>query len=165
MRRWYVVHSHPNSERRALENLARQGYTAWLPRVRKRRRHARRSEVVLRPLFPRYLFIETDLLVTPWRPVLSTYGVADLIIGPDGPIPVPDDVIHALRARADDAGVVELKTPALDPGAKVRLTAGPLAELEGVFETSTDADRVAVLLRLMGRSIRVVVPGGDIEPI
>jgi transcriptional antiterminator RfaH len=165
MRRWYVVHSQPNSERRALENLARQGYDAWLPLCRRRRRHARKTETVLRPLFPRYLFLEADLGTTPWRPVLSTYGVAGLITGPSGPVPVPDAVIAALRARADAAGVVPLEPDALESGAKVRLSAGPLAELEGVFEARTDAERVAVLLKLMGRAVRVVVPVGDIEPL
>ena len=29
--RWYVIHAKPRQEARALENLERQGYEAWLP--------------------------------------------------------------------------------------------------------------------------------------
>lgn len=164
MRRWYVVHSQPHAERRARQNLERQGYEAWLPLCRRRRRHARRIELVLRPLFPRYLFVALDPETTPWRPMLSTFGVAGVIQGPEGPLPVPEPVIAGLIARADEAGVLALDPPAYLPGARVRITSGPLADLEGIFQARTDAERVAVLLRLMGREVRVMVPAADIEP-
>ena len=164
MRRWYVVRSQPNAERRAAENLERQGYATWLPLIRRRRRHARKMEVVLRPLFPRYLFVATDLEVMPWRPMLSTFGVAGLIMGRDAPVPVPEAVIEGLRARADEAGVLALEPAAYGPGARVRITSGPFAELEGIFQARTDAERVAILLSLMGRAVRVLVPEGDVEP-
>ncbi|MGD9537735.1 MAG: transcription termination/antitermination protein NusG [Alphaproteobacteria bacterium] len=163
MRRWYVVRSQPQAERRARENLERQGYEAWLPLCRRRRRHARKLEVVLRPLFPRYLFVAADLETTPWRPMLSTFGVATLIQGPDGPLPVPEPVIEGLRARADAAGVLALDPPDYQPGTRVRITSGPFADLEGIFQARTDAERVAILLSLMGRAVRVTVPAGDIE--
>jgi transcriptional antiterminator RfaH len=164
MRRWYVVRSQPHAERRARQNLERQGYEAWLPLCRRRRRHARRVELVLRPLFPRYLFVAFDLETTPWRPMLSTFGVSGVIQGPEGPLPVPEPVIAGLRARADEAGVLALDPPAYQPGARVRITSGPLADLEGIFQVRTDAERVAILLRLMGREVRVMVPADDIEP-
>ena len=79
MRRWYVVRSQPHAERRARENLERQGFDVWLPLCRRRRRHARKMEIVLRPLFPRYLFASIDLETTPWRAMLSTFGVAGVM--------------------------------------------------------------------------------------
>lgn len=164
MRRWYVVRTQPQAERRARENLERQGYEAWLPLHRRRRRHARKVEVVLRPLFPRYLFVAVDLETTPWRPMLSTFGVASVIQGPEGPVPVPDPVIEGLRARTDEAGVIEIEPTAFRGGARVRITSGPFADLEGIFEARSDAERVAILLSLMGRAVRVMVSEGDIEP-
>ena len=58
---WYVVHTHPRAEAKALLNLDRQGFSCYLPRYLKRRRHARRLETVAAPLFPRYLFVALDL--------------------------------------------------------------------------------------------------------
>ena len=55
-----MVYSRPGLETRALTNLKRQEYNVWLPLYRKKRRHARKLEKVLRPLFPRYLFINFD---------------------------------------------------------------------------------------------------------
>jgi transcription antitermination factor NusG len=58
--RWYVVQTQAGAEHKAVMHLARQGFKTYLPRYLKRRRHARRIDVVAVPLFPRYLFVEID---------------------------------------------------------------------------------------------------------
>ena len=165
MRQWYVVHCRVNSEQRAEINLQRQDYEVWLPMYRKTRRHARRVESVLRPLFPRYLFVRLDVLSQPWRPILSTFGVHTMVSGAEGPRAIGDDIIQALRARADADGVFEIARSAIKPGDQVRVQGGPMADLEGIFQTELDSDRVLILLKLMGREVRVSVAGGDVEPI
>lgn len=165
MKQWYVVHTQAQGESRALFNLERQGFEAWLPLVRRQRRHARRVDTVLRPLFPRYLFVRVDLKTEPWRPILSTFGVSHVIGGEEGPSPVPDPVIDALAARASCDGHFDLGTESYRSGDKVRVLEGPLAELEGIFQAASDDERVMILLRLMGREVRVTVRGSDIEAI
>jgi transcriptional antiterminator RfaH len=54
---WYVVQTHPHAENKAAAHLQRQGFATYLPRYLKRRRHARRTEAIAAPLFPRYLFV------------------------------------------------------------------------------------------------------------
>lgn len=165
MRRWYVVHSHAQGEARASAHLARQGFETWLPMHRRRIRHARRAVSALRPLFPRYLFVRLDLAAEPWRSVLSTVGVA-AVVGAEGrPQAVPEAVVAELKSRADAAGVVELG-PAhpFRKGDRVRFAGGALRHVEAILEAATDAERVAVLLDLMGRSVRLTVPAADLEP-
>jgi transcriptional antiterminator RfaH len=163
MKQWYAVHTHAHGENRAYENLARQDFESWLPKYRKRRRHAGREENVLRPLFPRYLFVRVDLTAEQWRPILSTRGVASLVGDSEGPHPLGDEVITALQSQADENGIFDLQPPSFQVGEKVRITAGPLSDLEGVFQMESDSDRVMVLLKLMGRSVRVSVAGDDLE--
>ena len=50
---WYAVHTHPHKEFKAFEHLRRQNYQGYLPRYLKTIRHARKSERVIRPFFPR----------------------------------------------------------------------------------------------------------------
>jgi transcriptional antiterminator RfaH len=71
---WYVVHTHPHAEAKAAAHLERQGYSTYLPRYLKCRRHARRIEIVPAPLFPRYLFVTIDRLRQRWRSIQSTVG-------------------------------------------------------------------------------------------
>lgn len=163
MKRWYVAHTRPMAEARAREHLVNQGFEAWLPEYRKLRRHARRTDHVLRPLFPRYLFVHLDLDAERWRSVLGTAGVQHLV-GGDPPTPLPDAVIAHLKARVDEEGLVPV-SPALSlkSGDAVRIAEGPLADLEGIFLDIDDKDRVAILLSLMGRSLRVHVAAGGVE--
>ncbi len=81
------------------------------------------------------------------------------------PAGVGGDIIEALRARANADGVFEIARSAIKPGDQVRVQGGPMADLEGIFEAELDSDRVLILLKLMGREVRVSVAGGDVEPI
>lgn len=164
MKNWFAVHTHAHGEKRALVNLERQGFAPWLPLYRRQRRHAGKVEQVLRPLFPRYLFVSLDLEAQRWRAILSTFGVAGLVGHADGPVPVPDPVIDGLRARAGTDGTFLLdRTSLLKTGDPVRIDDGPMRDVEGIFQAASDADRVIVLLSLMGRDVRVTVPADHIE--
>jgi transcriptional antiterminator RfaH len=163
MMQWYVVHTLVHGEQRALEHLERQGFAAWLPLYRKARRHARRRETVLRPLFPRYLFVSLDLDADQWRKVLSTRGVKTLISNDSVPTPVPDEIIESLRTYAEDDGLFTVRPVGLKRGDKVRIADGPFAELDAIFEADSDSDRVLVLLNLLGRQTVVRLSSSEIE--
>ena len=96
-RRWYVVHSQPQNEIRADTHLRHQGFETYLPRHLRKRRHARKTEIVVKPLFPRYLFfVALDLKFDRWRAVHSTIGVSQLVTAGDVPIPVPDGAVDEI---------------------------------------------------------------------
>jgi len=160
--RWYVVQTHVNAEVKAAANLGRQGFSIYFPRYLKRRSHARKVEAVPRPLFPRYLFVAIDLAAQRWRAIQSTLGVSNLVCVGDRPALVENGVIHALQAREDEAGFIGLvRRPAFSPGDKVRILEGAFVDSLALVEDVSDRDRVAVLLNLLGRKVRVFV-GADL---
>src|SRR5450631_1540085 len=124
---WYVAQTQPNAESKAVAHLGRQGFVTYLPRYLKRRRHARRVDVVAAPLFPRYLFVEIDTAVQPWRSIYSTIGVSHLICSGDAPTPVSNQVVTSLKGREDAAGFIQLDyRQQFRVGDKIRV-------LDGVF--------------------------------
>ena len=165
MTQWYVVYTHANSEAKAREHLRRQGFTTMLPTYKRWRSHARRREVVDRPLFPRYLFIALDTLEERWRPVLSTVGVCDLVRRGDAPTPMPSGLAEEIEARAA-GGEFDLLSPAdrLCDGDAVRVMEGPFADLIGRFAGAADSDRVFVLLDMLGRQVRTKLRNVAVEP-
>ena len=94
---WYVVQTQANAENKAIAHLARQGFVTYLPRYLKRRRHARRVDVVAAPLFPRYLFVEIDMAAQRWRSIYSTVGVSRLVCNGEFPASVPERVVDLLK--------------------------------------------------------------------
>jgi len=162
--RWYVVQSQPNAELKAVAHLNRQGFATYLPRYVKRRRHARRVEHVPVPLFPRYLFVGIDMTTQRWRSIVSTVGVSRLICSGEAPQAVPDQIVASLRAREDGVGLVRLDLrPSFHSGDKIRVLDGALAGCFGLYEGMKDSERVAVLLDLLGRKVRVIVDAESIE--
>lgn len=156
--RWYVVQTNINSESKAAANLRRQGFDVYLPCYLKRRSHARKVDVVQRPLFPRYLFVAIDVASQRWRAIQSTLGVSHLICRGEGPVAVEDSVVSALKAREDEAGFVRLARRTLfSPGDQVRILEGAFADSPALVEGTSDQDRVAVLLDFLGRKVRVLV--------
>ena len=157
---WYLVHSKPASEVTAEENLQRQDYEVYLPRLtRTVRRRGRRYERIV-PLFPRYLFVRVNRLTQSLGPVLSTRGVSDVVRFGQQYATVPSAMLELLRHRADrESGLHRLQEPGLPkPGTVVRIAEGPFNGLDGIFEREAGADRVVILIDLLGSQTKVQVP-------
>ena len=153
---WYVVQTQTNGEFKAAQNLLRQGFCVYLPRYLKRRRHARKIDLTARPLFPRYLFVAIDMSTQRWRSIQSTFGVARLVSNGDDPAMVPDGVVRALKAREDAKGFIVMESrPFFAPGDRVRVQVGAFMDSEGLFSGVADHDRIAILLDMLGRKVRV----------
>jgi transcriptional antiterminator RfaH len=162
--RWYAIYTKPRAEEQAQFHLGRQFFgKVYLPAYRKRRRHARRVDWVAAPLFPRYLFLQMDIAVTQWRAIRSTVGVVDIVRHCDTPLAVPHGVIDSIRAREDEQGLVEISPEIFEKDCPVRIRGGAFADQCGVFQCVNDADRVVVLLNLLGRQVRVQVSSEQLE--
>lgn len=156
---WLVVHTQPNGETRAEHHLQRQGYTVYLPRYVKTKRHARKIEQVIRPLFPRYLFVEFFPDSTPWRAIQSTAGVSRLVLAGDRPLWAHQEILDEIQRREHDGGLVELDVqPTFREGQSVRVTDGPLCDQVGLFQCADDSQRAVILMELLGRHVRTRIP-------
>jgi transcription elongation factor/antiterminator RfaH len=155
--RWYAVQCLSHREVAAASHLQNQKYQVFFPRRRKIRRHARKTETVLVPFFPGYLFVSLDLSRDRWRSVNGTYGVASLVMRGDYPARVPVGVVESLQQSCDEMSVVQWQ-PDLRPGQAVRILAGPLGDVVGELERLDGAGRVRVLLEIMGGRVPAVLP-------
>ena len=154
---WYVVQTQPRAEEKAKWHLGNQNITTYLPRFRRPVRHARRTEISLRPLFPGYLFVHLDPDECRWRSINGTVGVHQILSDGNVPLALPDRIIAEIKAREDESGAVKLR-PSFTRGQTVRLMQGPFTDVDGLFEEIRDEDRVVLLVSLLGRKVRIQVP-------
>lgn len=162
---WYVVHTQPNAELKAAAHIARQGFETYVPRYLKTRRHARRVETVTAAFFPRYLFVAIGAAGNRWRALNSTVGVSRVVMFGDGPAPIDGGIVEALKRGEDSLGFLSMDqlTERLKAGDRVRIREGAFAEYCGLFMAATENDRVAILLDLLGRKVRVLLEAQALE--
>jgi transcriptional antiterminator RfaH len=162
---WYVAETLPRAELISQRNLRRQGFHCFCPRLRKTRRHARKVDEVLVPLFPGYVFVRFDRHQDSWRSINGTIGVKRLIgASLATPQTMPEPVIDALLARCDDE-VLDGFFQCLDPGQDVRLGSGPFADLVGKVVKLEANGRVRVLLDLLGGRTPIDVGLDQLVPV
>lgn len=164
MEAWHLIYTKPLQENVALENLSRQHYRAYLPRVRLRKRLRGRRRLVVEPLFPRYLFLYLSDVDEDWGPVRSTKGVAKMVRFGATVAIVPKDLVASLQSNEDETGVQTLPEPSYTKGDRVRISEGPMAGYEAIFAAPTGRERVLVLLEIAGKAARVQVGAEQIEP-
>jgi transcriptional antiterminator RfaH len=131
-------------------NLERQAFRSLCPRFRKLRRHARRTDTVLAPLFPGYVFVRFDVAVDQWRAINGTIGVKRLICSDGGkPQAMPDGAMAHLLSRCSN-GIVGQLLDAVREGETVRVIKGPFADRLAKIEAMDTRGRVRVLLDMLG---------------
>ena len=161
---WFVAHTQPLKELIAKQHLLEQGFEVYLPRFKKIRKHARKVEEILTPLFPRYIFVGMDLEVARWRSVNSTRGIAYLLTRDDYPAMLPTQVIRTLKSQEIIEGIVPVNSlNAFIKGDKVRVTDGAFKDQTAVFQGFDDKQRVQLLLGFMGREMQVSLPEYAVE--
>ncbi|MFR0692204.1 transcription/translation regulatory transformer protein RfaH [Enterobacterales bacterium AE_CKDN230030158-1A_HGKHYDSX7] len=146
--RWYLIQTKPHQELRAVENLARQGFSCYHPVVGQ----AGRSQ----PLFPGYLFIRLDQQHDNWFPIRSTRGVARIVSFGPQPLAVADELVEGIRQRL--AAAPQRPASGFHEGQVVRVKCAGDCEVEAIFLCDDGTQRGLILLNLLQREQRIRVP-------
>ncbi len=162
MEQWYVVRSKPRQEQVALENLQRQDYQCFYPRLRTMKRVRGKRQPSIEALFPGYLFIQVDLDTTNTAPIRSTRGVTGLVMFGKDIRPISDEIIAAIKQRTDDLDIIDDEQADFEPGQQVRIESGAMQGMEAIFQEKSGQDRAILLLNLLGAERTVVVPISDL---
>jgi transcriptional antiterminator RfaH len=162
--RWYVVHTHPKQEERAVSNLRVLGIPIFDPKIRERRHNQFSIALtyVTKPLFPRYIFAQfkvNDL----YHKVRFTRGVYSVISFGEGPTPIAEEVIMLIRSNIKEDGFVRIDED-VKPGDRVMVKDGPLKNLAGIFEREMkDTDRIRILLESVSYQAHIEIERDMVE--
>lgn len=152
---WYVAYAKSRQEDVAKENLLRQGYSVYLPRMKILRRIRGHYRTRWEPFFPRYLFLQPGTAEHSIAPVRNTIGLTGIVRICNDPAVISPKALLSIRQieiRQNAASDAELSP--FTPGKRIRVVDGPLYGLEGVV-TSTSQQRIIVLMQLLGSDTRV----------
>lgn len=164
LKQWFAVHTKPSQEKIAEENLKRQGFEVYYPRIKQERRYRGRWTSVVGPLFPRYLFVNMEQGRDNFVPIQSTFGVSSLVRFGGVPKTVSNVLIEVIREREDQLQGMHIMHRDWESGMEVEVVDGPFSGLRGIFMAKGAEDRVIILMRLLGRENKVVVTQNVIVP-
>ena len=122
------------------------GYDVFHPVLTLKRKRQGKLVSVTEPLFPYYLFIRLDQVVSNWRPIRSTRGVLRLLTFGNKPIATPNALIDTLRSQPHHQDSIHTYFSA---GEKVTITEGPFKDLEAIFTRCKGEERAIVLLNVL----------------
>lgn len=162
---WFVIHTKPRQENRALQNLTLQGFPCFLPTVPVEKIRQGELSVVIEPLFPRYLFIQLDLGESSrsWAPIRSTKGVSCLVAFGNEPAKVDARLIELLLNRQQAAASEPQRL--FNQGERVLVTEGPFAGVEAVYNMADGEQRAIVLIELLNKKVPLKVAPAGIKKI
>lgn len=157
---WYLVMSKPRQETRAYENLSRQGYECFLPKVSVEKIKGGKIQLVLEPLFPRYIFIQLSSSDHNWGPIRSTLGVSSLVRFGIDFAKVPTSVIECIQSFADSH-----QESAFEEGERILIKSGPFKGIEAEFRARDGDARAIVLVELLHKMQTLKIPVEDLSKI
>ena len=162
---WYALRSKPRKEDIVWRQVKLLGYDTFYPRLRVNPVNPRSRKLI--PYFPGYLFVYVDLeaagkSIFQWMP--HTIG---LVSFGGEPSYVPENLIHELRKRVEEIAQAGGELfDGLKTGDKVRISSGPFAGYEAIFDARVSGDeRVRVLLEFLNnrRRLPIELSAGQIE--
>ena len=156
--RWYVLWTKSNCEYVVSEQLKTKGFEVFLPTVEKWSRRRRVRCLQRAPMFPGYLFVHEIMDKTNYLAIRKVAGLVK-ILGQrwDKLAAVPDREINAIQ-KVQNADFPAMPYPYLRHGEPVRITTGPLANVEGILLKSDPRKGLLVLsIDLLRQSIAVQV--------
>jgi transcription antitermination factor NusG len=161
-RKWFAVSVTARHEKIVSQLLYNKGFETFLPLYTRRHQYAGRVRKFELPLFPGYLFCLSDSATR--LPILTTPGVLRMLGTGRLPIPVEDGEIASLQ-RASQAGASMVPYPYWQSGHAGRITAGPLAGIEGIVVTEKRSVRLVLSVSLLQRSVLLEIDSDCVTPV
>ena len=153
---WHVLWTHSNCEQLVYDQLAAKGFDLFLPTVEAWSRRGGVRRLSRTPMFGGYLFLRHAVDRASYLEVFKARGLVR-ILGErwDQLAVVPDSDIDAIQ-RLLHSGHTILPYPYLRQGQRVRITRGPLTDVEGILvRVNPKKGLLVVSVELLQRSVAV----------
>jgi transcriptional antiterminator RfaH len=160
---WLCLFTQPYREKLARESLTELGLEVYLPFQRKLVFRRGRRVSMKAPLFSRYLFVRVDKEAAQVYGAHRQRGVAGFAGRTFPQSLISGRIIEALKSRECPDGFIGLQSALVKAGQKVTILEGPFAAIDAIFSEPKDERRSVLLLSLLGKTHKVVVPNKNLQ--
>lgn len=161
---WYAVYTKSKHERKVNTHLVQEGIATFLPEMERWSSRKDRRKKIWYPIFPGYLFINTELDVESRLKVIKTKGVVRILGHRGIPTVIPEHQIESIQKAIDSRKNIS-SFPYLKTGQSVRVMSGPLDGVEGIFVSEKGKGKLIISVDILQRSVSVEIEEADVEPL
>ena len=148
-KKWFIAQIKPNSYDTAIQNLERQGFETFLPKMRTTKRQKNKFVVKKVYVFPGYLFVSFDPHIISWTKINSTYGVSKILAFNKKPSEISSDLILELKIKYEiNSNPTQMEK--LQKGDSIKFHSGPFTDLIAKVESADEKNRIWILLEGIG---------------
>jgi len=163
---WCVIYTNQGQEFLAISELKKQNFSIYIPLMTKVVRHARKIKEIVKPFFPRYIFINLNILEDAWKKINYTKGVTKILTSEEMPISVASEIIRELKKLEDSKGYIIYDNPDFySQGDKIEILEGPFKGKSGYYDSLSDNLKAKIFLDFMGRTLKVKLNKGFIDKV
>lgn len=149
---WRAFYTRSRHELKASGRLIEQGLEVYCPTTKTKVRWKDRWKKVEKPLFTSYVFARVD--ESERIRVLEDVSIVCSVMYLGKPAVIRDEEIKAIQVLLSQAEEVELRS--FEPGAKVKVSHGALAGIEGVV-LQQEGNRLRLRIEALGSEIIATV--------
>lgn len=171
--KWYVVHTQPGSENKALTTLQErirhmsmqeQFGQILMPTEPVTETVKGQKRTVQRKFYPGYIFVQMELNDATFHLVKNTPKISGFL-GGKKPTSVNEKDIHQVNQQIT-TGVQRKSRVSFDVGDQVKVVQGPFANFTGVIdEVKADKQRLKVRFSIFGRASSVELEDTQVEKV
>ncbi len=159
---WYALRTRSRHEKHVEGQLTAKGIEPFLPLINRTRQWKDRRKQVAFPLFPGYCFARFPLRER--IDVVKVRGVVQIIGNHDGPLPVPEREIEAVRQLVTCTLPYD-PHPYLKEGMQVEVIRGPLIGVQGLLVRKGARARLVISVSLIQQAASVELDASDVAPV
>lgn len=158
---WFVAYTAPRQERRAAQSLRDERVTVYEALARDRVKHARKTAVVDRPIFPRYIFIGFPPMNRAFGLARACDGVQCLVSVEGQPLRVRAGLLERIESALQSAAdLAEYRD--VDVGDQVRVKSGPFQGFSAMVSALLGAEAAKIELNIFGRTSFIHMPVAEL---
>jgi len=165
MKEWFVVSTHHNSEDLAIRNLERKGFQTYCPKYFRTISHARKIKKVLRPLFPKYIFVSFDRKKDNWLNINFLRGINSLIMVNRYITSLPNFFIDNLKKYELNKGIINIcdYITSTEDQKNFNFLISKKKLINGLYTGIKKKNQVKLLINLFGRDLFCWVSNKKLE--
>ncbi|MDR3726327.1 MAG: UpxY family transcription antiterminator [Terracidiphilus sp.] len=159
---WWAVYTRHQHEKVVANMLMAKGLEVFLPLYESLRYWKDRKKKLLMPLFPGYLFVRENIGGP--LPILTTPGTHMILTRGEHLEVISDDEIQTIWRATEDPSRIE-PHPFLNSGERVRITSGPLQNIQGILVRKKNLYRLVLSVEMLAQSVAIEVDASNAEPV